>query len=42
MQWYQPQALADEPASDDGDRITITIEDGASDAEIGELLWSRG
>jgi UPF0755 protein len=42
VQWYQPQALADEPASDDGNRITITIEDGASDAEIGELLASEG
>jgi UPF0755 protein len=42
VQWYQPQALADEPASDDGGRITITIEDGASDADIGELLWSEG
>ena len=42
VQWYQPQALADEPASDDGGRITVTIEDGASDAEIGELLWSEG
>jgi UPF0755 protein len=41
VQWYQPQALADEPASDDGDRITIKIPDGASDAEIGELLWSK-
>ena len=42
VQWYQPQALADEPKSDDGGRITVTIEDGASDAEIGELLWSQG
>jgi len=42
VQWYQPQALADEPASDDGGRITVTIEDGASDAEIGELLLSEG
>ncbi len=41
VQWYQPQALADEPASDDGDRITIIVPDGASDAEIGELLWSE-
>lgn len=42
VQWYQPRALADEPATDDGGRVTITIEDGASDAEIGELLASEG
>ena len=42
VQWYRPQALADEPASDDGGRITIIIPDGTSDAEIGELLWAEG
>ena len=42
VQWYQPAALDDEPASDDGGRITIKIEDGASDAEIGDLLASEG
>jgi UPF0755 protein len=42
VQWYRPEALADEPASDDGGRTTIIIEDGASDAQIGEQLWSAG
>ncbi|HEY8179859.1 MAG TPA: endolytic transglycosylase MltG [Candidatus Limnocylindria bacterium] len=41
VKWYQPEALADEPASSDGGRITITIADGASDAEIGDQLASQ-
>lgn len=42
VQWYQPNALADEPAADDGSRITITVENGKSDAEIGQLLFEQG
>jgi peptidoglycan lytic transglycosylase G len=42
VQWYRPQALADEPASDDGGRVSITIEGGATDSEIGEQLAAEG
>ena len=42
VQWYQPEALADEPASEDGNRVTVTIEGGSTDAEIGDLLASEG
>lgn len=40
--WYQPEALADVPAGEDGRRITITVEPGSTDAEIGALLFERG
>jgi UPF0755 protein len=42
VEWYRPGALADEPAGDDGRRITITIEGGVSDADIGQLLFDNG
>jgi peptidoglycan lytic transglycosylase G len=42
VEWYRPGALADEPASEDGPRITIVVEDGASDADIGQLLFDNG
>jgi UPF0755 protein len=42
VQWYRPGALADEPAADDGARITVTVENGKSDAEIGQLLFDQG
>jgi UPF0755 protein len=42
VQWYRPQALADDPKSDEDGRITITIEDGRSDTEIGQQLWEAG
>jgi UPF0755 protein len=42
VQWYQPDALADEPAADDGQRVTITVESGKSDAEIGQQLFEDG
>ncbi len=40
--WYQPEALADEPAGDDGKRISVFVEPGTTDSEIGELLLSQG
>ncbi len=40
--WYQPDALADTPVGEDGRRITITVESGSTDAEIGALLLERG
>jgi UPF0755 protein len=42
VEWYQPDALADDPAADDGQRITITVPSGASDADIGQLLFDEG
>ena len=42
VEWYQPGALADEPAGGDGQRVTITVQSGASAAEIGDLLFSNG
>ena len=42
VEWYQPEALADEPAADEGQRITITVPGGASDADIGQLLYDNG
>ena len=38
VQWYRPEALADEPASTDRRRVTITVPDGATDTQIGEIL----
>ena len=42
VRWYQPDALADEALSDDGARASVTVEDGASDAEIAQLLFDEG
>ena len=42
VQWYQPDAIADEPASDQQRRITVTIEQGATETSIGEMLLSEG
>jgi UPF0755 protein len=40
--WYQPDALADVPAADSGPRVTIIVEQGATDSGIGHLLFLRG
>jgi UPF0755 protein len=42
VQWYQPEALADEPASTEQRRVTIEVESGATDTEIGQLLFENG
>jgi UPF0755 protein len=42
VDWYSPGVLADEPVDGEGERITITVESGASDAEIGLLLVEEG
>jgi UPF0755 protein len=41
VEWYRPEALADEPLGGAG-RITVTIPLGASDRQIGELLATEG
>lgn len=42
VEWYRPEVLADEPASDQTQRITVTIEQGATDTSIGRVLAELG
>jgi UPF0755 protein len=42
VQWYRPEVLADEPASDEQRRVTVVVELGATDASIGEQLFQEG
>jgi UPF0755 protein len=42
VEWYRPGALADEPAGEDGRRITVVVEAGVNDSEIGALLFEKG
>lgn len=42
VEWYRPEVLADEPASDQQQRITVTVEQGATDTSIGRLLLEQG
>jgi len=42
VEWYQPGALADEPAGEDGRRITVTVELGTNDSEIAQVLYQEG
>jgi peptidoglycan lytic transglycosylase G len=41
VEWYQPDALSDEPAGEE-DRITVVVELGATDGEIGQQLYEAG
>jgi UPF0755 protein len=42
VQWYRPELLADEPASDQQRRVTVTIEQGATETTIGDTLLADG
>src|SRR3990170_8007294 len=42
VQWYQPEVLADEPASQEQRRVTVDIEQGATETSIGQLLHDQG
>lgn len=42
VEWYRPEVLADEPASDERRRVTVTVEQGVTDTAIGELLFEEG
>ena len=42
VQWYQPEVLADEPASTEQRRVTVVVEQGATDTSIGRLLAQQG
>lgn len=42
VQWYRPEVLADAAASDEQRRVTVTVETGATDTSIGQLLHDEG
>ncbi len=42
VEWYRPEVLADVPASEEQDRVTVTIEPGATDTGIGRMLYEQG
>lgn len=42
VQWYRPDALADEPAGTERQRITVEIPQGMTDSDIGQLLLDAG
>ena len=42
VEWYNPLLLADVPASDQQRRVTVNIQQGATETEIGEALFAEG
>jgi UPF0755 protein len=42
VQWYEPEALADEPAASEQRRVTVEVPSGATDTAIGQLLLDHG
>jgi UPF0755 protein len=42
VEWYQPEAIADEPASDEVRRVTVQIPQGATETDIGNILFDDG
>jgi peptidoglycan lytic transglycosylase G len=42
VNWYEPEAIADRPASDTYRRVSIEIPPGATDSFIGDLLVNYG
>ena len=42
VQWYRPEVLADEPASDEQRRVTVDVEQGATATTIGRQLYEEG
>jgi UPF0755 protein len=42
VEWYEPDVLTDEPASDQPDRTTVTIAPGSTDTGIGRMLYEQG
>jgi UPF0755 protein len=42
VRWYRPEVLTDEPASDQQQRVTVVIEQGATASSIGALLKEQG
>ena len=42
VNWYRPGVLADEAASDEQRRVTVEIQQGATETSIGQLLFDEG
>lgn len=42
VKWYQPEVLEDLPASDEQRRVTVVVQQGATDTSIGQLLFDEG
>jgi UPF0755 protein len=42
VQWYRPEVLADAPASDEQRRVTVEIEQGATETSISQMLFDEG
>ena len=42
VQWYRPEVLADEPASDEQQRVTVEVPQGATATTIGRQLYEEG
>ncbi len=40
--WYRPEELEDKPASEEQRRVTVTVQQGATDTSIGQLLFDEG
>ena len=42
VEWYRPEVLSDEPASDEQRRVTVEVEQGATATTIGQQLFELG
>ena len=42
VKWYRPEVLEDLPASDEQRRVTVVVQQGATDTSIGQLLFDEG
>lgn len=42
VSWYAPEELSDEPASPDRQRVSFEVPEGATDSQIGQMLWEAG
>jgi UPF0755 protein len=42
VEWYEPDAIADEPASEEVRRVTVEIPQGATETQIGDILFADG
>jgi UPF0755 protein len=42
VQWYRPEVLTDEPASEEQRRVTVEVVTGETDTGIGRLLFEQG
>lgn len=42
VEWYRPEVLSDEPASEEQRRVTVEVEQGATATTIGQQLFELG